>query len=89
MRSQPYAKNYRQLRKAWHGRSSLLQGPPTGCPVPNISPENLHTGIIVQTEQVIFRNIYACVCVCIYVCNNSCLGGQYVRIWRKGRKKHN
>ena len=31
-----------------------------------VSPENIHTSNIIQTEQVIFRNIYVYTCTYIY-----------------------
>jgi hypothetical protein len=37
---------------------------PADCPVP-VSPENIHSGSTVGSEQIILRNIY------IYPCNNN------------------
>jgi hypothetical protein len=64
MWTQPYTKNWSQLRRAERGRKSGKNTRPH-C------PENTHTSNI-QTEQVIFRNV--CVCVCVCVCNNNYWG---------------
>lgn len=36
-----------------------------GCPVPPVSPDHMHPGSIIQTDQVRFRNrfIYNYICV--------------------------
>lgn len=65
LRPQSYTNKYRKLRKAWHGRGSLLQGAPNISPVPNISSKNVHTGSIIQAVQAIFRNIYVCLYICV------------------------
>ena len=62
---QDYIKNYRKLHKAGgESGSSLGKSTPIGCPVPMVSPENIHTINIKWTRQVMFRNIdihiYAC-----------------------------
>ena len=58
MRPQTYTKNYGQQKKAGVGgfpqeTSKLV----VQCLV--ISLENIHASNIIQTEQVVFRNIYA------------------------------
>lgn len=57
----------------------LWKSSPAGLPIPNGQPQKHTDKYIVQTKQVIFRNIilcvckYMCVCLCVCVCvyNNS------------------
>lgn len=50
-RTQPYTKNYQQLREA--------ESTPIGCPVLNGHVRKQNINKIIWTEQVIFGNIYA------------------------------
>lgn len=61
--AQLYTENYRQPRKAGNGRGGPLQGraPQMVVQCPTVSPGNIDTSNIIQTKEVIFRNM------CIYV----------------------
>lgn len=45
--------------REWERGPSPGKSTTIGCPVPNFNPENIHRGSMIQTEQVILRNIYA------------------------------
>lgn len=66
MRFQTYTKNYRQLRKSGRQRGGLPQGRKyqfvVQCQI--VNPEYINTNIIIQTEKVIFRSIYAYSYIC-------------------------
>jgi hypothetical protein len=53
LRSHPYTKNYRKLRNAESWRSSLLKRRTHQVVIQHqmVSPENIHTSDILQTEQ--------------------------------------
>lgn len=58
-RTQAYTEDYRQVRKAEHGRHSLPQGGAHRLVTQHqtISPENTHAGSIIQMEPAKFRKI--------------------------------
>ena len=61
-RPQPYPKYYRQLRKSGSKRNSLPQGRAHQLIIQHqiVIPENIHRNNIIQTKQLIFRNIHVC-----------------------------
>ena len=60
MRPELSTKNHRQPRKAGRRRDALPQGRAQLLihQYSMVSPENIYTSNIIQSEQVIFRNVY-------------------------------
>lgn len=51
----------------------LWKSSPAGLPIPNSQPQKHTDKYIVQTKQVIFRNIILCVCKYMCVCVCACV----------------
>lgn len=81
IRNSPQGLNHsqgsRQMRKFGSGKGALPEGRPGQLIVQclRVSPESTHTGNVIQTKQVIVRNIcviYMCI-IYIYIHINICM----------------